>query len=85
MIVSKPCAVIGAGSRESELIDALRLILDKLNSGNIPITEEMVKRAQAGGLISRGAGGTQTTFTVHGGEYIIIVISQRAIAWPMIY
>lgn len=57
----------GAGSRESELIEALKMILDKLNSGNITITEAMVRRAQAGGLISGTKSGASSTYTVHGG------------------
>lgn len=59
----------GAGSRESELIDSLTLILEKLNSGRIPITQEMVQRAQAGGLISSSKTGGTSTYTVHGGIY----------------
>lgn len=52
----------GAGSREGELMDALRIILDKLNSGHISITEEMVRRAQSAGLLG--------TSTVSGAQYI---------------
>lgn len=40
--------------REAELMEALRQILDRLNSGKIPITEEMVRRAQANGVLPRG-------------------------------
>lgn len=40
-------------------MDALKLLLSRVNSGNIPITDEMVKRAQTSGVLS--AGGTHTT------------------------
>lgn len=46
--------VTGNGMRETELMEALKLILDRLNSGKIPITEEMVRRAQANGVLPRG-------------------------------
>lgn len=45
--------------REVELMETLKLILDKLNSGRIPITEEMVRRAQANGVLPKG--GMHTT------------------------
>lgn len=64
------CICSGAGGRQSELIDALKLILDRLNSGNIPITEEMVRRAEASGIISSKTGGT-SLYTVHGGTIVI--------------
>ena len=63
---------VGAGGRESELIDSLKLILDRLNTGNIPITEAMVKRAQADGLISSKTGYS-STYTVHGGTHYYLL------------
>lgn len=37
--------VIGAKSREHELIEALQSLLEKLNSGKIPISPEMLKQS----------------------------------------
>jgi len=69
------CHTSGAGNRESELMDALRLILDRLNSGNIPITEEMVKRAQTSGLLSAQSAAGSSTYTVHGGRQLYCILN----------
>lgn len=53
------CSILGAGTREAELIDALKLLLSRINAGSIPITDEMVRRARESGLLT--TGGIHTT------------------------
>ncbi|CAH1797049.1 unnamed protein product [Owenia fusiformis] len=50
----------GMNDREKELMLALQMMLDKLASGNIPITAEMIEHArQTGGATSTSSGGPQ--------------------------
>ena len=44
------------GTRENELMQALQILLDKINSGNIPINHDMIERSKAGGASYRGGG-----------------------------
>ena len=48
----------GASSREHELMEALQVLLERLNSGKIPLSPEMLQQAGlglAGGAIGAGA------------------------------
>ena len=40
------CSVAGAGTREAELMAALKVLLDRLNTGNIPLSKESWEKLQ---------------------------------------
>ena len=48
----------GSGAREDELMSALQILLERLNSGQIPINQSMYEQLQKG-----GTGGDTTTTT----------------------
>lgn len=50
---------LGAASREGDLMLALQMLLDKLNSGNIPLSQEQWEKMQSG----RAAGVSANTTT----------------------
>ena len=50
--------------REEDMMSALKLLLDKLNSGNIPLSPEMWKQMQTGKAAS---GSTVTNINISGG------------------
>jgi len=49
----------GAGNREEELMTALQLLLDRLNTGQIPISPAMYQQLQTG----TGPAGSNTEST----------------------
>lgn len=60
----------GAGNREAELITALQLLLDRLNSGNVPINNTVLEqlRKSGGGEGGAGVGLSSVNYTTSGGQ-----------------
>ena len=52
-----PLSLLGASSREHELMEALQVLLERLNSGKIPLSPEMLEQA---GLASASGGRSAT-------------------------
>lgn len=50
--------------REDELMLALQMLLDRMNSGNMPISQEMWEKMQKGGM----AGGNVTNVNITSGR-----------------
>lgn len=51
-----PCYYVysGGNNREAELMAALQLLLDRLNSGDLPISQNMWEQIQKGGVVPEG-------------------------------
>ena len=47
--------IVGGSGREAELMLALQMLLDKLNSGKIPISPEMINKSKTGTSQRQGA------------------------------
>ena len=47
--------IVGGSGREAELMLALQMLLDKLNSGKIPISPEMINKSKSGTSQRQGA------------------------------
>ena len=66
----------GAGGRDAELMAALKLLLDRLNSGQIPINKSVLEQLQRG-----GDGGDTTTSTltnVNYGDSVSVIFFNRS-------
>ena len=58
-----------AGNREAELIAALQLLLDRMNSGNVPISQNILEQLQkSGGGDGAGMGLSNINYTTAGGQ-----------------
>ena len=66
-----------AGSRESDLMLALQMLLDKLNSGNIPLSQEQWDKMQSGQAAGMGVNTSTTTTNIvntSGGAHLQVFI-----------
>ncbi|RUS80922.1 hypothetical protein EGW08_011303, partial [Elysia chlorotica] len=69
----------GAGSREGDLMLALQMLLDKLNSGNIPLSQEQWNKMQSGQAAGVGSNTSTTTTNIvntSGGSHLQLSGSQ---------
>lgn len=51
----------GAGGREADLMMALQLLLDRLNSGQIPMSQTMYEQLRKDGGVAGGAANTTSS------------------------
>lgn len=64
-----PCHYVysGGNNREAELMAALQLLLDRLNSGDLPISQSMWEQIQKGGVVPEG-GSVMNINRMPGGQ-----------------
>lgn len=64
-----PCyyVYLGGNNREAELMAALQLLLDRLNSGDLPISQSMWEQIQKGGVVPEG-GSVMNINRMPGGQ-----------------
>lgn len=64
-----PCyyVYLGGNNREAELMAALQLLLDRLNSGDLPISQSMWEQIQKGGVMPEG-GSVMNINRMPGGQ-----------------
>lgn len=64
-----PCYYLNSGgnNREAELMAALQLLLDRLNSGDLPISQNMWEQIQKGGVVPEG-GSVMNINRMPGGQ-----------------
>ena len=67
-----------AGNREAELIAALQLLLDRMNSGNVPINHSILEQLQkSGGGDGAGMGLSNVNYTTAGGQVRVLVMGLK--------
>lgn len=62
-------SIIGSGIREAELMASLKLLIDRLNTGNIPLSKETWEKLQHGAP-DNGIHSTKKVYHVSGGDLV---------------